>query len=150
MAQGVVEEHRDLASRDGLADTARQAAEEGAQRRIRTSDRHRRQPHSDAARLPERRVREDRTFPPETLLLGARPSQEVKCWPRREIGPTLADQLQRQIGPVDLRQVDPEHGAVLTSKAFGCRLRAGGSSPTGFADSMRFSSIFLSQATTFS
>jgi hypothetical protein len=38
--------------------------------------------NSDAARLPERRVREDRTFPPEILLLGA--SQEVKCWPRRE------------------------------------------------------------------
>lgn len=32
-----------------------------------------------AARLPDRRVRDDSTFPPEILLLGARQSHEVKC-----------------------------------------------------------------------
>src|SRR3954453_56690 len=32
------------------------------------------------ARLPERRVRADRTLPPDILLLGARQSQEVKCF----------------------------------------------------------------------
>jgi hypothetical protein len=31
-------------------------------------------------RLPERRVRDESTFPPEILLLGAKQSQEVKCF----------------------------------------------------------------------
>ncbi len=34
---------------------------------------------SAADRLPERRVRDESTLPPEILLLGARQSQEVKC-----------------------------------------------------------------------
>jgi hypothetical protein len=34
---------------------------------------------SAAARLPERRVREDRSLPPEILLLGARHNHDVKC-----------------------------------------------------------------------
>jgi hypothetical protein len=35
--------------------------------------------NSAAARLDDRRVREDSTLPPEILLPGARQSQEVKC-----------------------------------------------------------------------
>ena len=35
---------------------------------------------SDAARFPERRVRDDRTLPPEILLCGARHNQDVKCF----------------------------------------------------------------------
>jgi hypothetical protein len=35
---------------------------------------------SAAARAPERRVRDDSILPSEILLLGARPSQEVKCF----------------------------------------------------------------------
>jgi hypothetical protein len=34
---------------------------------------------SAAARLPPRRVRDESTFPPEILLLGAKHSQDVKC-----------------------------------------------------------------------
>ena len=56
-------------------------------------------------------------------MLGARP-----C---REIGPAFADQLQRQIGtqPVDLRQVDPEHGVQRRShvEIQGVRLPLGAS-----------------------
>ena len=42
-------------------------------------------------------------------MCGARPSQEVKCWPCRQVGFALADQFECQIGPVDLRQVDPDY-----------------------------------------
>ena len=35
---------------------------------------------SAEARLPQRRVRDERILPPEILLLGAKPSQEVKCF----------------------------------------------------------------------
>jgi hypothetical protein len=56
-------------------------------------------------------------------MLGVRP-----C---REIGAAFADQLQRQIGtqPVDLRQVDPEHGVQRRSdvEVHGVRLPLGAS-----------------------
>ena len=35
---------------------------------------------SDAARLPDRLVLDDKTLPPDILLLGAKQSQEVKCF----------------------------------------------------------------------
>jgi hypothetical protein len=35
---------------------------------------------SDAVRLPDRLFRDDKTLPPDILLLGARQSQEVKCF----------------------------------------------------------------------
>jgi hypothetical protein len=72
-------------------------------------------------------------------LLGARPSQEVKCWPCREICPAFADELQRQIGPVDLRQVDPEHGVQRRSdvEVHGVRLPLGASRGRPLTDRLR-------------
>ena len=82
---GVVEQHGDLARRGGhrlgLADASREPPVERAQRGVGPSNSYtaaRRR--SAAARLPQRRVLDDSTFPPEILLLGAKPSQEVKCF----------------------------------------------------------------------
>jgi hypothetical protein len=54
-----------------------------------------------AARLPDRLVREDKTLPPEILLLGERqPGGEVLgIRPSGEIGSALSDQFKRQVRP---------------------------------------------------
>ena len=41
---------------------------------------------SAAARLPERRVRDESTLPPEILLLGARQRHQVKCFALGQAG----------------------------------------------------------------
>ena len=50
---------------------------------------------SDAARLPDRLVRDDKTLPPDILLPGARQSQEVICF---ALGHERREQ-SRQAGP---------------------------------------------------
>ena len=79
MPQRVVEEHRDLAGgggdRLGFADARRETAVERSQRRVGAPNRHGGKPQAAAAaRLLERRVRDDSTLPPEILLRGARPA----------------------------------------------------------------------------
>ena len=62
-----------------------------------------------AARLAEGGVRELSRRPPEILLLGARASQEAKCFggPTAHVGPDLCNQLQRGMrsDAVDLTEV---------------------------------------------
>jgi hypothetical protein len=55
-------------------------------------------------------VRDESTLPPEILLLGARQSQEAKCFalgPSGEVVAALGDELKREVGAeaVDLGQV---------------------------------------------
>src|SRR5215213_1938279 len=61
--------------------------------------------NSAATRLPERRVRLDSTLPPEILLCGARPSQEVKCWAlgisRDDAASFLGPYTQKGLLPAD-------------------------------------------------
>jgi hypothetical protein len=40
-------------------------------------------------RLPQWRVREESILPPEILLLGAKPSHEVKCFALGQFTPTM-------------------------------------------------------------
>jgi hypothetical protein len=80
MTHGVVEQYSNLARRGGdglgLSDPRRKPPVEGPERGVGPPNGYGRKP---AATLPERFVRDDSTLPPEILLFGARPSQEVKC-----------------------------------------------------------------------
>ena len=75
----VIEQDCDLARRGrhrlGLANARRKPPVECAQRGVGPSN-----GYGSKARLPQRRVRGESTFPPEILLLGAKHSQEVKCF----------------------------------------------------------------------
>src|SRR3954464_1609151 len=95
-----------------------------------------------AARLLERRVRDDRTLPPEILLLGARLSHDVKCLAvgqaERAVPHSLTS-LSANAAPIPWIWVrsTPRSAwsATRASKAgaFGCFVvwRAGGSLPIG-------------------
>jgi len=81
-----------------------------------------------AERLPERRVRDENTLPPEILLLGARHGHEVKCFAlgQAEGHRRTTTSLERDVRAkaVDLGEVlseQREESAARTSKssAFG-------------------------------
>jgi hypothetical protein len=62
---------------------------------------------SAPARPPDRRVRDESIFPPEILLLGASPSQEVKCFALGQAersSPHSAINLSARHGPVFAEQ----------------------------------------------
>lgn len=73
---------------------------------------------SDAARLPVRLVRDDKTLPPDILLLGARQSLELKCFAlghAERSSPHSGHKLEREIGP---NAVYP--GQIFSKQAMKC------------------------------
>src|ERR1019366_8056428 len=123
---------------------------------------------SDAARLPDRLVLDDKTLPPDILLLGAKQSQEVKCFAlghAERSSPHSDTSLSARWGPMPWIRVrsfpSKEWSALPTSKSgpFDCRLlRRGDPGPSALASSLRprielsylrTDSIRMSQAATF-
>ena len=86
------------------------------------------------ARLSQRRVRDERILPSEILLLGAKPSQEVKCFAlgQAERSSPHSAMLQREVRTetVDLGDVLSEQREERRADIEGQCVRLIGSGPT--------------------